>query len=220
MELRDGGDGPECSDLGKVEIPRTIEHRSTCNQSDFDFNADEVIQRLLVKYKSTNFKALLEGYEREIKKRTYPVCAREVESDLVQAAVECAEDRAVYAQLCHDLITLTQQAQKASGSSLKYPNQTLDMMKYYAKLWAEVCEKSQKLPVSEGSEALLAKLTGPSWLLSQLWRDIENIRKEKTFLILPIRFLRVFYAVWRERGGFGVIVRRLRAKLRGGLKQG
>ncbi|CAI6028963.1 unnamed protein product [Clonostachys chloroleuca] len=178
MELRDG-DGPECSDLGKVQIPRTIERRSTYNQSDFDFNPHEVIKPLLVKYKSTNFKALLKGYEREIKKRPYPVCTREMESYIVKAAVEYSKDRAAFTQLCRDLITLTQQAQKASGSSLKDPNQTVDIMAYYDELWAEVCEKSQNLPVSEGSEALLAKLTCPSWLLSRLGRDIENISLER-----------------------------------------
>ncbi|CAH0034973.1 unnamed protein product [Clonostachys rhizophaga] len=205
-ELRDGGDGPECSDLGNVEIPPTIKHSSTYNQSDFEFDPNEVIEALLVEYKASNFKGLLEGYKREIEKTTHPPCAREVESYIVGAALEWAIDSPDYKQICKRLITRTQQAQKASGSSLTNPNETVSMMKYYGNLWAKVCEESQKIPVSEGREALLAKLTCPSWLLLQLWRDIKNIRKEKTLLILPIRFLRVFYAVWRERSGIGVIL--------------
>lgn len=87
MELRDGGDGPECSNLGNVEIPPTIKHPSTYNQSDFDFNPNEVLERLLVKYESSNLKGLLEGYKREIEKTTHPPCAREMESSLVEAAL-------------------------------------------------------------------------------------------------------------------------------------
>jgi hypothetical protein len=56
-------------------------------QSNFDSILNGVIQRLLVEYESSNFKALLEGYKRETKRRTDPLCLREVESNLVSAAV-------------------------------------------------------------------------------------------------------------------------------------
>ncbi|CAG9955949.1 unnamed protein product [Clonostachys rosea f. rosea IK726] len=178
-ELCDGGDGPECSDLGNVEIPPTIKHRSTYNQSDFDFNPYEVIQHLLFEYKSSNFKVLLEGYKREIEKTTHPLCLREMESSLVGAALEYSNDRLDYIQFCYCLITGALQAQKASGSSPTDPNQTSSIVKYYDELWAEVCENSQQISVSEEREALLAKLACPSWPLSRLRRDIENISLER-----------------------------------------
>lgn len=56
-------------------------------QSNFDFILNGVIQRLLVEYEPSNFKALLEGYKRETKRRTGRLCLREVESYLVSAAV-------------------------------------------------------------------------------------------------------------------------------------
>ncbi|CAH0057092.1 unnamed protein product [Clonostachys solani] len=186
-EISDGGLGTECGDLGNVEISpgASSEHRKACehhcdtNCSNFDFILNGVIQRLLIEYESSNFKALLEGYKRETKRGTHPLCVREVDLYLVSAAVEWAGDRADYMQFCSRLITRSQQAPRTSESSRADPNRELSSKKYYDELWAKVCDNSQVLPVSEGSEALLAELTSKSWLSPRSGRDVENVRKEK-----------------------------------------
>ncbi|CAI6092873.1 unnamed protein product [Clonostachys chloroleuca] len=186
-EISDGGIGTECGDLGNVEIPpgasfesrKACEHHCNTTCSNFDFILNGVIQRLLVEYEPSNFKALLEGYKRETKRRTGRLCLREVESYLVSAAVEWAGDRADYMQFCSCLITQGQQAPGTSESRRADPNQTLASGKYYDELWAKVCDNSQVLPVSEGSKALLAELTNKSWLSPRSGRDVENVRKEE-----------------------------------------
>ncbi|VUC21319.1 unnamed protein product [Clonostachys rosea] len=182
-EISDGGNGTECGDMENVEIPpgtsfeqpKACEHQCNTNCSDFDSILNGVIQHLLVEYESSNFKALLEGYKRETKRRTHPLCVREVESYLISAAVEWAGDRADYMKFCSCLIVQTQQAPKASQSSRINPIQ----IKYYDELWAKVCENSQVLPIAEGSDALLAELTGKSWLFPRLVRGVENVGNQK-----------------------------------------
>ncbi|CAG9986688.1 unnamed protein product [Clonostachys byssicola] len=184
-EISDGGLGTECGDVGNVDIPPGAEFESCkackddCNTacSNFDPILNGVIQPLLVKYESSNLKALLEGYKRETKRRTHPLCLREVECYLVSAAVEWAADRADYLQFCSRLIIQSHRALTTSESRRVDPNQTLTNEEYYEKLWDKVCDNSQVLPVSEGSEALLAELTNKSWLSPISGRNVENTRK-------------------------------------------